>query len=361
MAKVKHISGLDCSAPADKMVRLVLSAQLKMMCDVRDKALEWHDPEGVHDMRVLSRRLRSAISDFKPHLRKASLPRLKLRAIARSLGAVRDEDVALAALEELKSEANDSAAKGIELLAEERRRRRKDARAALKEAIRRSALGEFRKEFLTKLRAIAVVSLKKSGRKRANDGAPTFGRIAIAVINARLKEFQAAARGCIYFPFNITELHELRILAKRLRYAIELFAVCWGEEMEEIAREVAHMQTSLGELHDCDVWIDSLAVRLKQSARKEKSDEDNIRLREGAAWLLRHFATERMEHYRDALARWKQWEADGFLERLKAVLARDMFSGKATGESSLRSVPNRSYRNDHGPIAGDDASRGLVG
>src|SRR5260370_14517342 len=103
MAKVKYISGLDCSAPADKMVRLVLRTQLKAMCDLRDKALEWHDPEGVHDMRVLSRRLRSAISDFKPFWRKSSVPRLKLRAIAKSLGAVRDEDVALAARAGLKS------------------------------------------------------------------------------------------------------------------------------------------------------------------------------------------------------------------------------------------------------------------
>src|SRR6266496_2666532 len=105
MAKVKDIAGLDCSGPADNMVRLVLRAQLKAMCALRDKALDWKDPEGLHDMRVLSRRLRSAISDFKPYLRKASLPRLKLRAIANGLGDVRDQDVALVALEELKSKA----------------------------------------------------------------------------------------------------------------------------------------------------------------------------------------------------------------------------------------------------------------
>src|ERR1043166_2788239 len=102
MAKVKHISGLDCSGLANKMIPLVLRAQLKAMCGLREKALNWKDPEGVHDMRVLSRRLRSAINDFKPYFRKGSLPRLKLRAIANSLGDVRDQDVALMALEELK-------------------------------------------------------------------------------------------------------------------------------------------------------------------------------------------------------------------------------------------------------------------
>ena len=101
MAKAKRISGLDCSAPADKMVRLVLRAQLKAMCGLQDKALDWKDPEGVHDMRVLSRRLRSAVSDLRPYLGKASLPPIKLKAIANSLGDVRDEDVALMALERI--------------------------------------------------------------------------------------------------------------------------------------------------------------------------------------------------------------------------------------------------------------------
>ena len=278
-------------------------------------------------MRVMSRRLRSAISDFRPYLRKANLPRLKLRAIAKRLGDVRDEDVALLALEELKAKAKEPAAEGIEALAEESRKRLKEAQSALQKAIKGPAVDEFRKEFLTKLRAIAIVPLKKSSAKRPNDEPLVMGRVGVEVIEARLKELKAASAH-IYFPFEIKGLHELRILGKRLRYAIELFAPCWGEEMEEIAKEVSLLQTSLGELHDCDVWIESLGARLKQAARKDRSDEENARLREGATWLLRYFARERMEHYRDALARWRQWEADGFLDKLKSNLARDMFPAK---------------------------------
>jgi CHAD domain-containing protein len=299
------------------------------MCGLRKEALDWDDPEGVHDMRVMSRRLRSAISDLKPYLRKASLPRLRLKSIADSLGAVRDQDVALLALEELKAKAKEQAAEGIEMLAEERRRKREEARSALQEAIKRSAIDEFRKEFLTKLGAISIVPPRKSRGKRTNDEPLAFGRMGVEVIEAQLKELGAASRH-IYFPFQIKELHEMRILAKGLRYAIELFAGCWGAEMVEIAKEVSLLQTSLGELHDCDVWIESLGARLKQTGRKDKINEETARLREGAAWLLRHFARERMEHYRDALARWQQWEADGFLERLKSILARDLFEAKSS-------------------------------
>ncbi|HKZ01048.1 MAG TPA: CHAD domain-containing protein, partial [Pyrinomonadaceae bacterium] len=184
MAKVILVSSLDCSAPSNEVLRRVLRAQLKAMCALRNKALDWDNLKGVHDMRVLSRRLRSAISDLKPYLGKSGLPRLKLRAIARSLGAVRDEDVALLALEELKLKAKDQITESIEMFAQERRIRREEARAALKKVISRSAIKEFRQEFLTKVSAITIaVRLNPS-----NDGALSFGRLGFEVINARLKE-----------------------------------------------------------------------------------------------------------------------------------------------------------------------------
>ena len=327
MAKVKRITGLECSAPAEKMIRLVLRAQLNAMCKLREEALNWKDPEGVHDMRVLSRRLRSTISDFKPYFSKTNLSRPKLRTIANSLGDVRDEDVALIALEELKLKAKGPAAEGIEMLAEERRQRRKQARAALKSAIKKSAVNAFRKEFVAELRAIAIAFPRKKHGQSGNDALLSFREIGIQVIKARLKDVSAASPH-LYAPFQIKDLHELRILAKRLRYAIELFAACWGEEIETIAKEVGLLQTSLGELHDCDVWIESLGGRLKRTARKAGNDEDSLKLKAGATWLLKHFALERMDHYRDALGRWEQWQADGFLEGLVLILDRDLLPTK---------------------------------
>jgi CHAD domain-containing protein len=321
MAKPKAVRGLDCSASAEKMIRLVLRSQLNAMCEHRDKALDWKDPEGVHVMRVFSRRVRSALIDFKPYLRKASLPHLKLRAIADSLGDVRDEDVALMELEELKTKVKGRAAEGIEMLAQERLTHRKQARAALKSDIKKSVIDDFRKEFLRKLRTVRIVFSKKSRGKKGDETAPSFRSVGIEIIKARVKDFSAASSH-LYLPFEIRELHELRILAKRLRYAIELFAVCWGEELKAIAKEIALLQTSLGELHDCDVWIDSLGSRLKRTSRK--NDRANSTLREGAAWLLQHFARKRMEHYRDALARWEQWQSDGFLAGLILILDRDL-------------------------------------
>ena len=316
--KGKHIAGLDCAAPADEMIRHVLRAQVNAMGALRKQALDWSDPEGVHDMRVLSRRLRSAIADFEPYLGKTRLPLTKLRGIARSLGHVRDYDVSLAELEKLKTETHGEVAHGLEILIDNGRARREKARADLKKAIRRSTIAELVEEFDSRLRSSLTVPETVVMQPNVPPR-PTFRSIGVRVIPARLKELRSAGPQ-IFFPSANKELHELRILCKRLRYAVELFAVCWGDDMRGIAKEIAQLQTSLGDLHDCDVWMGELGSRLKRTSRLDRNDLDLVRATSAATWLLRHFAKVRTEHYRDAVGRWQQWQTDGFLNSLKSLI-----------------------------------------
>ena len=129
-------------------------------------------------------------------------------------------------------------------------------------------------------------------------------------------------------------------MAKRLRYAVELFLPCWGDEFKKAAEEIAHFQTSLGELHDCDVWIVSLGSRLQKDALEADASLDPWRNNEALVWLLRRFVSERTKHYCDALARWRKWETEGFLERLKAMLDAD-FTPKAGLPKARRTTDAR--------------------
>ncbi|HEX5966530.1 MAG TPA: CHAD domain-containing protein, partial [Pyrinomonadaceae bacterium] len=92
MAKAKRIKGIDCKDAAPAGIRLVLQTRFEEMYGFRQAALDWSDPEGVHSMRVASRRLRSAMRDFMPYLRQRGLtPVLKqTKSIAAALGEVRD-------------------------------------------------------------------------------------------------------------------------------------------------------------------------------------------------------------------------------------------------------------------------------
>ena len=73
MAKARKIKGIDCTGTAGAGIKLVLEGRFREMSKLREGALNWNDPEGVHSMRVASRRLRSALRDFTPYLRKRGL------------------------------------------------------------------------------------------------------------------------------------------------------------------------------------------------------------------------------------------------------------------------------------------------
>lgn len=321
MAKAKQIARLNCQDAAARVIPQVLQSRMKQMCALRDRALDWNDPEGVHDMRVASRRLRSALGDFKPYLRKGSIPTNRLKAIAKSLGAVRDEDVVLGALDELRSKADERVGKGIEAIAEEHRGQRQQARSALERAIKASAIAALRDDFRARLRT--ATKIPDDGG--VGEGAPqilTFDQVGARIIGARLEQLTDAGDS-VYRPLKTKRLHELRIRAKRLRYAVELFATCWGGEFKKAAEEIARFQTSLGELHDCDVWIANLGARLKKEALEAGADPNPWRNNEAVVWLLHHFVSERTKHYCYSLARWHKWKTEGFLEHLKAMLATD--------------------------------------
>jgi len=322
VSKAKPIGNIDCHDAAVCVIQTVLLARLKKLCALRERALDWNDTAGVHQMRVASRRLRSALSDFKPYLRKGSIPSSRLKAIGKKLGAVRDEDVVLAALEKLRSQVDDKVADGIEAIAAEHRRQRQQARSALYAALKPATLTEFRDDFRDRLDTAT-----KTPHSHDEENRPqvlTFGQLGTTVIGARLKQLSDSSNA-FYHPLRTRELHQLRILAKRLRYAVELFTPCWGDEFKKIAKEIAGLQTSLGELHDCDAWIANLGARLKND---EKTGEP--RNRAAVVWLLQHFLCERTKHYCHALACWHKWERDGFLERLTGMLKNERDFGAET-------------------------------
>jgi CHAD domain-containing protein len=344
MAKAKKIEGLDCDAGAGAGVREVLLVRLGEMCEFREAALDWADPEGVHDMRVASRRLRSALRDFLPHLNRRGRfdeARQELKRLADALGGVRDEDVALIELEKLKGEAPPEVLAGLGLLVVEREARREESRAGLSGAITGEAVEAFGQLFREAVEE--ATRKKRRRRKRGGEGVGAEGeaapgdeagmsfREAGRAVVLKLWDELSALSGSLYRPRKTKRLHEMRIAAKRLRYALELFAPCWEGTTKAFAEEVAELQGALGELHDCDAWIEECGARLAEESKagvkgdKAGGDDDGSRaqLRAARVWLLGHFAEARASHYRSALVLWHEWERSDFAARLAACVEAD--------------------------------------
>ena len=68
----------------------------------------------------------------------------------------------------------------------------------------------------------------------------------------------------VTMPDEKEEHHDMRIAAKRMRYTMELFSDFYEKEFKEFIRIIKRLQELLGDLHDCDVWIDYLSQFIKE-------------------------------------------------------------------------------------------------
>jgi hypothetical protein len=101
-----------------------------------------------------------------------------------------------------------------------------------------------------------------AGARRIKNIRPkqSFRENGARVIEARLSEF-LSWRAALTDPSEVTDLHNMRIAAKRLRYAFELFVLCFPDVRESLD-QLAEMQESLGTIHDLDVLAEMLRERL---------------------------------------------------------------------------------------------------
>jgi CHAD domain-containing protein len=313
MAKAKRIKGIDCHGAASIGIKLVLITRFGELYDLREAALDWSDPEGVHSMRVASRRLRSTLRDFVPYLRKRGLTSIQkqLKSVADALGEVRDQDVAIMALEKIRPP--EALSPPIKQFIDTRKKLRDEAREELEAILEKSQLEQLAADFIAGVEKATAINERKPA---PSTGQTTFMRVSRTIILDRLKELEKLSGG-LFKPFDVKTLHDMRIAAKRLRYAVELFQPCWGHAIGSYAKRVARIQSALGEVHDCDVWIESLGKPITD-AHKQKQHQHV----EAFVWLMNHFIKLRTKHLRQAFSRWRDWEAQDLSAKLRATLAQ---------------------------------------
>jgi len=199
-------------------------------------------PEAVHQLRVGVRRLRSALSTFKPILRDESLDAVKadLKWLSHACDEVRNLDVF--ADETLHAaEIGDQPPPGVKVLrkAIDTARRRAWARAA-----RTAASARFR-ALMIDVTAWVETGAWRDG-EAAQAGVETFAGPALTRHRKRLSKRRDAAGGT-----DDTARHHLRIEAKKLRYAAEDLGGLYGRKaVHRYLDRLKELQEVLGQLND---------------------------------------------------------------------------------------------------------------
>lgn len=133
MAKDQVIEGISAEMPFAEAGALVVETRMAELVGHSSGVLDTSEIEGVHDMRVATRRLRAALEVFEPCFPKKRHKRVlkEVKAIADALGERRDRDVAIDSLGHFAASLPRSDRPGVSSLVERFRAEQLQANEAL--------------------------------------------------------------------------------------------------------------------------------------------------------------------------------------------------------------------------------------
>jgi len=300
------------------------------------------DIEDIHDLRVASRRIRSVLNSFSDYLPKKQYKNWikDIQAITKAYGKVRDIDVQLDLINKVYSATEDknikSGIRRVKLRLEQKRKSRQDKTTQQTRVLLDSAaiieLSDWTKSILEEAVEESVFSaeLYQLGYKQ---------------IQNQLDEF-LFYEVFIFDSHRVEELHAMRISAKKLRYALEVFSDLYSREIDFALDITKQAQDYLGEIHDCDVWIEFLPKFMEKEFERIKNfygyTRPYRRIRPGIEYLIENRKKERERLYQLFLKDWKDWKLkETWLNLRKVIFLTSLESQTAQSSPPDSDEPNQ--------------------
>ena len=211
------------------------------------------DSEALHDMRVATRRMRTAFYVFADAIdANATASYLKeLKRAGRVLGRVRDLDVFREKTEAYLGAFTKSTPPDLTVLMRAWDAEYARARAKLLTYLDHGRYARFKDAFMHYL-GIPWPSLPTRNARQS------VAAVVPDLIAARLAEFYAARTRLDQANATLDDYHQTRIIAKYLRYTLEYFREVLGKDGEKAIAEVKALQNHLGALQDAVVASENL-------------------------------------------------------------------------------------------------------
>jgi CHAD domain-containing protein len=273
-------------SPAKDVIKHVLAESIASLLKHDPLVRTSGDPEAVHQARVATRKLRSHLRTFGPLLDPEWTEPLRseLGWLALGLGAVRDREVLFERLSERAKSLPPS-----------------DLRSATSLLhILQVEIATLRTKLMAELDSVRYVDLLErlvvasSAPATLPDAEGPALTVLPPLAAGPWRRLRSAVKQLPETPTD-PELHRIRILAKRARYAAEAVAPVVGKAADAFARAAAKLQTILGEHQDsvtAQAWLRGARI----SGRRAFVAGELI--------AMEHIAAE------DARAKWpKVWEA----------------------------------------------------
>ena len=290
--------------------------------------------EVVHQARVAARRLTAAVRAFGPLLgnRKSRRWQDDVGRVLRRLGDARDKDVQIEFIRQaLKQTPERPLRPGIRRLLLRLQQQRRDHQPKVQKAAR--ILGRSGALKAVRRQADAMAEALPPGG--ATIQTPFVFDTAWRRIVKRIDKL-LAYEACLSSPGEADQHHQMRIAAKRLRYTMELFRPAYEGDLDGCLSAMKKLQDLLGDLHDCDVWLqllpDFLADESKRAEAwfgKASSVSSVNRLRAGIEHLQASRGSDRERIFAELGQYWRRLRAAGTFDAMTALLSEHFARAEA--------------------------------
>jgi CHAD domain-containing protein/DNA-binding transcriptional ArsR family regulator len=281
-------SGLESALPRIKKLKSPGVLSDDPMSEAGRKILRFHfyrmlqnepdtrlgeDIEALHDMRVATRRMRSATPIFAPYFDKRIVRRFNkdLRRTGSALGRVRDLDVFMDKAQNYVSSDEGLDPGALDPLISDWKVAREEARKVMLEYLESKRYKEFLQDFSTFL-----VTDGAGVRKQRVDRPSSFTVFQAVPLLIYQRESVVRGYSHVIQDAPLGTLHALRIDIKRFRYALEFFREVLGEDAKPLIEVSVRLQDHLGDLNDADVACQILIDFLDQWREKDRREQINI-------------------------------------------------------------------------------------
>lgn len=286
--------------------------------------------EFVHRMRVASRRIRAALPLFRTCFPKKKFRKWlrEVKKVTRLLGEARDLDVQIAFVQQYmgKIESSNELADMGTLL-----KNRKDRRTEIQATVVNGLEELKNSNVLADVNEFCAQTIEKLGTIPFE--ASSVLEKAYWHMSAKLDDF-LAMEDYVHQENEILKHHETRIRAKWLRYTMEAFSPLFKNKLADEITTIKDFQDVLGEMHDCDVWIDYIPkfiVKAKAEI-KNKSTKAAVDLEQALLRFLAYTKENRKSLYNQFVQLWEKNVANNFFGRLRGT----MNTGFAMGENKIK-------------------------
>jgi len=293
----------------------LLAAFEQEIAGVRDAK----DREYIHRMRVASRRLRAALPLFGACFSEKQYARWirEITGITRALGEARDIDVQIAFLTEyLNTEHGAPSPDKNPAIPDQNTLEPAIAYLLDDLSDRRIQAQEGVVFALDALEKSRIIPEMETSFTQKNSGPQHTPPLSIARGIPTMAAFRISSRLIAMLSYEpwlhhadaVAEHHAMRIAAKKLRYTMEVYGPVYRNGLKKPHTAAKNLQQILGDLHDCDVWIDHVTRLLlyeRGRMRSKKKGPDTATL-SSLRLFLKDREQERERIHRHLVQYWQE-------------------------------------------------------